>query len=147
MGHRTGGSSPFGWLGGRRRPGAPSLGARELTVMQVLWQDGALSAQQVLECLGEGELSVNTVCTTLERLMRKGLLARTRRGRTHFYEPIVDRSTLIGMMLRDIGEEIAGGDLAPMVSGFVDFLGSDPRGEAELRRLADPATARERGDG
>lgn len=139
-------TSPFDWLGAGRRAGAPSLGRRELTIMNVLWAHGELSAQQVLDHLGEVQLSVNTVSTTLERLTRKGLLARCRRARTYHYEALMDRRTLIGLLLHDIGEEIAGGELAPMVSGFVDFLGRDPRGEAELRRLVAPDAEPHAGD-
>lgn len=106
--------------------------------MQVLWAEGSLSAQQVLDHLGSDSLSVNAVFTTLEKLTGKGVLERSRRARTFYYRAVMDRRTLIGLLLRDIGEEIAGGDLAPMVSGFVDYVGSDPQAESELRRLLDP---------
>jgi len=75
----------------------PDLGERELGVLQVLWQTGPLTAQGVLEGVGNATVSLSTVQSTLERLYRKRLM-------------------------HDIADSLTEGDTAPMVSGFLDYL-------------------------
>lgn len=116
----------FTWLS-HKRPGArtPALGARELAVLDILWRANPLSAQQVLESMGDDALALSTVQSTLERLERKQIVAREKRSRAYFYTPQLARQDIIRSLLQDIGEEIAGGDLAPMVSGFMDYLDNE----------------------
>lgn len=118
----------FEWLSIRRRSArAPALGARELKVLDMLWDSGALSAQQVLDHMPAEHISLSTVQSTLERLQRKHLVERTKRCRAFFYTPKLTRHDLIRLLLEDIGEEIAGGDVASMVSGFLEYLGAQDR--------------------
>jgi len=124
------------WLGAARRPRMPDLGERERQVLDCLWEQDAASAQQVLGAVGAHAVSLATIQSTLERLHRKGLLRREKRSRAYHYSARLDRAQFIGWLLRDIADDVAGGDLAPMVSGFVEFVGSDvPDIEATLARL------------
>jgi BlaI family transcriptional regulator, penicillinase repressor len=60
--------------------------------MNVLWQSGPNTVQQVLEGLGEEPpLAYNTVLTTIRILERKGYLGHVKDGRAHVYEPLIDR--------------------------------------------------------
>lgn len=71
------------------------------------------------------DISLSTIQSTLERLYRKSVLSRQKQGRAFLYAPLMDRQALISSLLRDIADDLAGGELAPMVSGFIDFLGDD----------------------
>ncbi|MEM1411005.1 MAG: BlaI/MecI/CopY family transcriptional regulator [Pseudomonadota bacterium] len=103
----------------------PDLGEREMDVLEVLWTDGECSAQQVLEALPGQAISLSTVQSTLERLHRKALLAREKAGRAYRYRTLLSRTQLIGNLLRDLAEDIAGGDVAPMLSGFLDYVAAE----------------------
>jgi predicted transcriptional regulator len=115
-----------GWLSRSLAPARlPELGARELDVLEILWHSGALTSRQVLERLTAAELSLSTVQSTLERLHRKGLLDRTKAGRSFVYTAAVTRENIISRLLHEIAENLADGDSAPMVSGFLEYLGDD----------------------
>ena len=70
----------------------PPLGTRELDVMKILWREGDLSAQQTLEILGNGSISLSTMQSTLERLHRKGLVERSKSGRLYLYTAEIGRA-------------------------------------------------------
>lgn len=121
MAHNTG---IIGWLNIKRpQSRTPSLGTRELAVLELLWQERSLSAQQLLDRLVKSEdIGLSTVQSTLERLHRKKLLKRIKKARAYYYQPEVSRDEIVSSLLHDITAEIAGGDLAPVVSGFLNYL-------------------------
>lgn len=123
------------WVAGTRRRArmrTPSLGERELAVLDVLWRQSPRTAQQVQGEMPDRTISLSTIQSTLERLHRKDVLARHKRARAYCYAPKVDRRELISSLLADIADDLAGGDLSPMVSGFMDFLGWEPAQMAVL---------------
>lgn len=122
-----------GLLGGKRKGRMPDLGSREIDALDRLWSTGQLSAQALLEQMGQTQLTLNTVQSTLERLHRKGLVLREKRGRAYQYTAALSRAQLISRLLRDLADEVGGGELAPMISGFVEFVaGDDPAIESEV---------------
>lgn len=113
------------WLGAVPSRRVPDLGEREMDVLEVLWTRGELSAQNVREALSGQSVSLSTVQSTLERLHRKALLEREKVGRAYRYRPLLTRTQLIGGLLRDLAEDVAGGDVAPMLSGFLDYVAAE----------------------
>ncbi len=71
------------------------LGRREREVLSVLRQLGTATVQQVAERL-ETELAYTTVMTTLDRLFRKGLLARRKQSRAFLYSLALSARDLEG---------------------------------------------------
>jgi predicted transcriptional regulator len=66
--------------------GQSVLGPLETKVLNVLWVNGrAVTVRHVLAAFPE--LAYTTLMTTLDRLYRKGVLIRRRRGRAFVYEP------------------------------------------------------------
>lgn len=60
--------------------------------MDVLWQKGPGTVQQVLERLPQKPaLAYNSVLTTIRILERKGYVGHAKDGRAHVYEPLVER--------------------------------------------------------
>ncbi len=137
------------WFGARRQARLPDLGERELAALEVLWAAGSASAQAVQRDMAGPEVSLSTVQSTLERLHRKGLLRRVKRGRAYEYSALFDRTRLIGALLRDLAEDVAGGELAPMLSGFLDYVtGEAPELRPEVERaLGLPTAPGKRDDG
>lgn len=60
------------------------LGPLEMQVMDVAWSVGRCSVRDVVEKL-DSKLAYTTVMTTLDRLFKKGLLARERRARVSLF--------------------------------------------------------------
>ena len=68
------------------------LGPLEIAVLDALWTSGPADVVAVHAAVGTPRPVVrNTIQTTLERLVRKGLVARTRRGRAYEYRVAVSR--------------------------------------------------------
>jgi predicted transcriptional regulator len=69
-----------------------TLTEAELRLMDVLWQKGPCTVQQVLEALTDKpSLAYNSVLTTIRVLERKGYLEHSKDGRAHVYAPLVER--------------------------------------------------------
>ena len=100
----------------------PDLGERELLVLEVLWASGDVTAQSVQTQMPDNDISLSTVQSTLERLYRKRLVERSKQGRAYRYHATLSRSQLISGLLRNMAQHVAAGDLAPMISGFLDFV-------------------------
>lgn len=134
-GHSRGLAAMLG-LQKRRQP-TPNLGARELAVMEVLWgADRETSAQEVLGDMPAGDIGLSTVQSTLERLYRKQLVCRTKHSRAYLYRASYSRQELISHLLQDITREIAGGDMQPVISGFITYLEEAPDGADEALQAA-----------
>jgi len=101
------------------------LGPLERRLLESLWrQGGEASVRDVARRYPE--LAYTTLMTTLDRLHRKGVLARRREGRAYLYKPRLTRDEFerrraeraVGALL----ENAAGPALAPALSFFVDAV-------------------------
>jgi len=64
----------------------------ELRIMQVIWDKGPGTVQQILDALTDTPiLAYNTVLTTIRILERKGYLEHSKDGRAHIYSPLIER--------------------------------------------------------
>jgi len=98
-------------------PPRPSttLTEAELRIMEVLWDQGPGTVQQVLEALpGNPTLAYNSVLTTIRILERKGYVEHVKDGRAHVYRPLLERKAasrseikhLVGRFFRDSHEDL-----------------------------------------
>lgn len=67
------------------------LGDLELTIMEVLWDKSPQAVREVQRRVARGKLAYTTIMTTLDRLYKKGLLAREKDGIAFVYRPAIDR--------------------------------------------------------
>lgn len=71
---------------------SPTLTEAELRLMNVLWEKGSATVQQVLDNLAENPpLAYNSVLTTIRVLERKGYVKHVKDGRAHVYAPIIGK--------------------------------------------------------
>ena len=69
-----------------------TLTEAELRLMDVLWQKGKATVQEVLASLpAKQPLAYNSVLTTIRILEKKGYVGHIKDGRAHVYQPIVER--------------------------------------------------------
>jgi predicted transcriptional regulator len=104
--------------------GPPELGPLESAVMEILWERGESTVHQVAHNL-QRPLAYTTVMTTLDRLYKKGLLARRRVARAFLYSP--------GMSRPEWERHVA----AAMVRGY--FERPQPAGELLISCLVEAA--------
>jgi predicted transcriptional regulator len=132
-----------------KRPGLASVfGTLELRVLDALWRRGP--DVSVRELLGEFPgAAYTTLMTTVDRLHRKGVLAREKAGRAFVYRPIYSREQLeSGVAARALGSLLRAGSAEPVLSHFVDEVSrQDERLLDELERLVREKRAALRRDG
>lgn len=92
-------------------PWRSSLGALEREVMDVLWGAGGLSVRDVQSRL-QRRAAYTTVMTTLDRLFKKGLAARTREGRAFLYTAAHTRNDLDRALLSNLVDAVDARDEA-----------------------------------
>ncbi len=69
-----------------------TLTEAELRLMDVLWQKGKATVQEVVASLPEKRpLAYNSVLTTIRILEKKGYVGHVKEGRAHVYMPVVER--------------------------------------------------------
>lgn len=74
------------------------MGPLESKVLGLLWgHDRAVTVRDVHAAFPE--LAYTTLMTTLDRLYRKGVLTRRRRGRAFSYEPRCSRAAMLGELI------------------------------------------------
>lgn len=74
------------------RTKSPTLTEAELRLMNVLWDVGAASVNDVVDALPpETPLAYNTVLTMLRILEQKGYIQHIKEGRAFIYRPLVNR--------------------------------------------------------
>ncbi|MFC4562716.1 BlaI/MecI/CopY family transcriptional regulator [Nocardiopsis mangrovi] len=111
------------------------LGDLERAVMEVLWQrNEPLTVREVGRALSERDLAHTTVMTVLDRLAKKGVVARAREGRAWRYRPAASRENYVSELMFDaLGQT---GDPDAALAAFVRSM-SGNEAEALRRALAE----------
>ena len=106
----------------------------ELEIMQVLWETGPATVQQVQKEL-KRDLAYTTVQTMLNILERKGKAKRTLKNRAYFYKPAVSRKQVIGKHVSDVVDRLFGGSAESLVMSLVETKHLTPEKLAHLQEL------------
>jgi predicted transcriptional regulator len=108
-----------------------ALGNLEREVMDVVWQNGETTVREVRSMLVR-PVAYTTVMTTLDRLFKKGFVARTRAGRAFVYQAVRTREQTEAAVASGMMSGLfSGGSAMPILSNLVDAVGSQDAG-AEL---------------
>lgn len=109
--------------------GLPGLGGLERRVMQAIWRSGEQSVREVHDAFA-GELAYTTLMTTLDRLFRKGLLARRKQGRAYLYSAQVTPGEFREGAARGLLSRLLGQDresARPVLSSIVESVSERDR--------------------
>lgn len=107
----------------------------ESRVMQVLWADAPLSADDIVLRLHDTGWHEKTVKTLINRLLGKHAIAADRDGRRYLYRPLLSQETWLSQESRSLLDRLFGGRMAPMLAHFSRHEELSPRDVAELRQL------------
>lgn len=108
-----------------RKPGPPRdvPPPLELECLKVLWSAGEGNVQQVRDALaGARPLAYTTVMTVLDRLVKRGIAARGKAGRSYVYTPLISRDEVRRLAVRDLVNTLFDGSEAALVA----FLAAGP---------------------
>ena len=100
---------------------AEGISDAEHAVMEVLWDDAPLTAQDVAERVDPDRgWSANTVKTLLGRLLAKSVIAHEADGRRYLYRPLVERGDYVEGESRRLIDRLFGGKLTPLVAHLAE---------------------------
>jgi predicted transcriptional regulator len=118
-----------------------TLTEAELRLMDVLWQKGSATVQQVLDALSQKPaLAYNSVLTTIRILENKGYVKHIKDGRAHIYMPTIERQEASRSEIRHLANRFFKDSHELLVLNILEDQGIDER---ELQRLRDLLQARE----
>lgn len=114
-------------------PAFPTLGDLEVAILEFAWRHPDASAKDAHAAVGIGRaISLNTIQSTLERLVRKELLSRRKVGHSFQYSPRISRDELITAAIHDALGRFGAAPSAALAS-FIDS--TDIPDEEALRIL------------
>ena len=100
---------------------AERISDAEHAVMEVLWDEAPLTAQEVAErAAPERGWSANTVKTLLGRLLAKNVVGHQEVGRRYLYRPLVERGDYVEGESRRLMDRLFGGKLTPLVAHMAE---------------------------
>ena len=114
---------------GNQRQLETVFGPLEIRVLDALWSRGTPACVRDLQPQFPG-VAYTTLMTTLDRLFRKGTLARDKNGRAFYYRPKASQQELISTLAGSTFATLLPGDAAsvrPILSMFVDTVGDRDR--------------------
>jgi BlaI family transcriptional regulator, penicillinase repressor len=99
----------------------------ELECLKVLWTLGEGNVKDVRQALtGSRNLAYTTVMTVLDRLARKGGVARRKVGRSFVYVPVLSRGVLRRLAVQDLVDRFFEGSEAALLELLKDGETSQP---------------------
>jgi BlaI family transcriptional regulator, penicillinase repressor len=109
----------------------------ELAVLKVLWERGPLSAKAIAEVVypDGAESEFAAVHSFLQRLERKGLVARDRRSFVHLFSATASQADILGQELKTLVERLGTGSVAPLIMQLIDRKRLSRKEAAEIRKL------------
>ncbi len=97
-----------------------TIGPLQLRVMHYLWSQGPATVHAVQEHINsissERPLAYTTILTVMRNLVRRHFLSQTPQGRSHLFTPLIDERASKFGMLRQIRQDLFGGDIAIMMN-------------------------------
>ena len=94
---------------------------KEIAIMNVLWDGGAMSMRDILDRLPEPKPHFNTVATVVRRLEQNGMVTHKELGARFFlYEPAVSREKYAEQVNKESVNRFFGGSYMEFISCLVD---------------------------
>jgi BlaI family transcriptional regulator, penicillinase repressor len=113
-----------------------TLTEAELRLMDILWQQGPSTVQQVLEALpGKSPLAYNSVLTTIRILEKKGYVRHIKDGRAYIYRALVEREEVSRSEIRHLAHRFFQNSHEMLVLNILEDRGVDSEELNRLRQL------------
>jgi len=115
-----------------------TLTEAELRVMNVLWERGSGTVQQVLDSIAQKPaLAYNSVLTTIRILERKGYLKHIKDGRAHVFAPVVQQQDATRSEIRHLVSRFFKNSHEDLVLNILEDQGIEPAELSRLRKMLD----------
>ena len=119
-----------------------SISDAEWQVMNVIWDDQPLTAQDVVSRLQDGSgWAAATIKTMLHRLVRKNALTYESQGNRYVYRAKVRRSDCVKQASRTFLDRVFDGESSSLLAHFLRSSKLNAAEIAELRKILDEQEA------
>ena len=113
-----------------------TISEAEWQVMNLLWDEQPLTAQDVIAALGKKNgWAVSTIKTMLHRLVKKGVLRFEQKGTRYVYRPSVRRADCVRNESRSFLKRVFDGEPASLLAHFLKSSQLTEDEIADLRRI------------
>ena len=120
------------------RKSLDQLGHRQAAIMEVLWDSGEASVQQVLDGFGRTKkLAYTTVLSTMQKLEKAGWVKHRKEGRTYVYRPVHSRGEEGRRSVRKLLKQVFAGDPLELFQHLLDDCELSEEELAEFQKLID----------
>lgn len=117
----------------------PAVSPAEAEVLQLLWQLGQGTVQEVCDRLPpHRSIGYATVQTLLRRLEKKGYVRHEIQGKAYVFIPLVRHEEVVQRSVRDFVNRLFGGDPVPLMLHLATSSKLKPK---DIKRLKDLITA------
>ena len=111
----------------------PQISEAEFEVMKIIWKHAPISTNEITERLVKTTAwSPKTIQTLIRRLVDKGVLSYEKQSRVFVYTPLVGETEYIGQESNSFLQRFYTGNIASMVSAYLD---SDRLSEQDIHSL------------
>jgi len=120
------------------RTQSATLTEAELRIMQVLWEKGSATVQQVLEALPRKKpLAYNSVLTIIRILEKKGYVRHVKDGRAHIYTALLNQQDATRSEIRHLVSRFFQDSRELLALNILEEEGLDAHEIARLRQILD----------
>jgi BlaI family transcriptional regulator, penicillinase repressor len=113
-----------------------TLTEAELRLMELLWEKGPATVQQLLDGLTEkAPLAYNSVLTTIRILEQKGYVKHQKDGRAFIYSPLIERKEATRSEIRRLVNRFFGDSQELLVLNILEDRGMDAFEIDRLRKM------------
>ena len=121
----------------------PQISEAEFEVMKIVWNHAPISTNEITDRLVKTTTwSPKTIQTLIKRLVTKGALSYEKQSRVFVYTPLVDEAEYIGQESNTFLNRFYGGNIAAMVSAYLD---NDKLSKTEIDELRSLLSKDEKG--
>ncbi len=121
---------------------AASISDAEVVILQQLWAESPLAAQEIIERLKRhGTVHPKTIKTLINRLLNKGALKFKEENRKYLYIPIVKKADFYRFKTESFLDKFFDGELSPLVTFFSSQKKLSEKQIDELKQLVDKLEA------
>jgi len=116
----------------------PRISDSEWRVMQVLWEHGPQTANDVVNALsGEVNWKPRTIKTLISRLVKKGAVKVTEEGYRYQYSAAVDESVCIRSETKSFIRRVYQGTMTPAFARFLEDADLSDQEIEDLQEILD----------
>ncbi len=113
-----------------------TISEAESVVMEVLWGQHPLTADDIVAALAQQQnWQETTIKTLLNRLLKKGALSAVPEGRRYLYAPLLQRDDWVHRQSAGLLDRLFDGRVAPLVAHFGLHRKLSKKDIAELKQL------------